>query len=88
MRRQPRQAFTIDFGPEVVRLYDEWDALARKAADPAKRDVAGARLRAGLGHRRRRHAADPAGRWCRSALLSSVADVTAGSAKLISRTVA
>ena len=39
VRRQPKQAFDIDFGPEVVRLYDEWDALARKAADPAKRDA-------------------------------------------------
>ena len=39
VRRQPKQTFDIDFGPEVVRLYDEWDALARKAADPAKRDV-------------------------------------------------
>ncbi len=38
-RRAPKQAFTIDFGPEVVRLYDEWDALGRKAADPAKRDA-------------------------------------------------
>ena len=38
-RRAPKQAFTIDFGPEVVRLYDEWDALRRKAADPAKRDA-------------------------------------------------
>ena len=39
VRRQPKQTFDIDFGPEVVRLYDEWDALARKAADPEKRDV-------------------------------------------------
>ena len=39
VRRNPRQSFTIDFGPEVVRLYDEWDALGRKAADPARRDV-------------------------------------------------
>ena len=36
VRRQPKQAFTIDFGPEVVRLYDEWDALGRKAADPGE----------------------------------------------------
>ena len=35
VRRAPKQTFTIDFGPEVVRLYDEWDALGRKAADPA-----------------------------------------------------
>ena len=39
VRRSYKQAFDIDFGPEVVRLYDEWDALARKAADPAKRDL-------------------------------------------------
>ena len=40
VRRAPTQAFDIDFGASVVRLYDEWDALGRKAADPAKSDVA------------------------------------------------
>ena len=64
VRRAPKQAFTIDFGPEVVRLYDEWDALGRKAADPTKRD--GAVLA-----------------WERA----SVADVTAGSADLISQVI-
>ena len=39
VRRNPKQTFDIDFGPEVVRLYDEWDSLARKAADPDKRDA-------------------------------------------------
>jgi lysyl-tRNA synthetase class 1 len=39
VRRNPKQTFNIDFGAEVVRLYDEWDALGRKAADPAKRDA-------------------------------------------------
>ena len=39
VRRNPRQAFNIDFGAEVVRLYDEWDALGRKAADPGRRDA-------------------------------------------------
>ncbi len=39
VRRQPKQAFNIDFGPEVIRLYDEWDALAKKAADPNRRDA-------------------------------------------------
>ncbi len=39
VRRQPKQSFNIDFGPEVIRLYDEWDALTRKAADPSKRDA-------------------------------------------------
>ncbi len=26
-RRQPRQSFSIDFGQETLRLYDEWDGL-------------------------------------------------------------
>ena len=39
VRRNPKQTFNIDFGAEVVRLYDEWDALGRKATDPAKRDA-------------------------------------------------
>ncbi len=34
-----KQTFNIDFGAEVVRLYDEWDALGRKAADPDRRDA-------------------------------------------------
>ncbi|MCD4524174.1 lysine--tRNA ligase [Nocardioides sp. cx-173] len=86
VRRQPRQVFTIDFGPEVVRLYDEWDALARKAADPAKRDGAVLAFE-------RASATAAAGTLPTSPvpvpfrLLSSVADVTAGSASLISTTV-
>ena len=87
VRRNPKQTFDIDFGPEVVRLYDEWDALARKAADPAKRDAPGARLRA-----RRRPPRPPAPLPTPPVvvpfrLLSSVADVTAGSAEQISRIV-
>ena len=39
VRRNPKQTFNIDFGEEVIRLYDEWDALGRKAADPEKRDA-------------------------------------------------
>ena len=39
VRRNPKQTFNIDFGAEVVRLYDEWDSLGRKAADPARRDA-------------------------------------------------
>ena len=87
VRRQPEQAFNIDFGAEVVRLYDEWDALGRKAADPAKRDAPGARLRAGVGDRRPPAAADARRSSVPFRLLSSVADVTAGSAELISRIV-
>ncbi len=53
VRRNPRQTFNIDFGPEVVRLYDEWDALGRKAARPGEAGRAGARLRAGRPRPRR-----------------------------------
>lgn len=86
VRRQPKQTFTIDFGPEVVRLYDEWDALSRKAADPAKRDVAVLAWE-------RASSTAAAGSLPTPAVvvpfrtLSSLADVTAGSAEQISRIV-
>ena len=32
-RRRPHQSFTIAFHQELQRLYDEWDAVARKVAD-------------------------------------------------------
>ncbi len=86
VRRQPKQTFDIDFGPEVVRLYDEWDALGRKAADPAKRDVQV------LAYERASATATagqlPAPRVVVPfRMLASVADVTAGSAEQISRIV-
>jgi lysyl-tRNA synthetase class 1 len=85
VRRNPRQAFDIDFGPEVVRLYDEWDALGRKAGS-GKRDGAV------LAHERASSTAS-AGALPTSPVtvpfrvLASVADVTAGSADQISRIV-
>lgn len=86
VRRQPKQAFTIDFGAEVVRLYDEWDALGRKAAEPERRDAQVLAFE-------RASATSTAGTLPTPPvvvpfrLLSSVADVTAGSADLISRIV-
>lgn len=86
VRRAPAQAFDIDFGPAVVRLYDEWDALGRKAADPEKADVATLAWH-------RASATASAGPLPTPAVvvpfrtLSSVADVTAGSADHISRIV-
>ncbi|MGB0099281.1 MAG: lysine--tRNA ligase [Nocardioides sp.] len=85
-RRQPKQAFDIDFGAEVVRLYDEWDALSRKAKDPTKRDAQvlayeRASTTSATGALPTPRAVVP------FRLLSSVADVTAGSAELISRIV-
>ncbi len=85
-RKQPKQAFTIDFGPEVVRLYDEWDALTKKAQDPAKRDVAVLALERAV-------STSSAGVLPVSPVtvpfrvLAGVADVTAGSAEQISRIV-
>jgi lysyl-tRNA synthetase class 1 len=32
-RRKPAQSFSIAFDQEIHRLYDEWDALARRVAD-------------------------------------------------------
>jgi lysyl-tRNA synthetase, class I len=86
VRRNPRQTFNIDFGAEVVRLYDEWDALGRKAADPAKRDAQV------LAYERAISTAT-AGTLPRPAriepfrLLSSVADITNGDSAQISRIV-
>ncbi|MGZ5399778.1 MAG: lysine--tRNA ligase, partial [Nocardioides sp.] len=85
VRRNPRQTFDIDFGPEVVRLYDEWDALGRKAAS-GKRDGAVLAWE-------RASSTATAGTLPTSPVtvpfrvLSSVADVTAGSSALISQVV-
>jgi lysyl-tRNA synthetase, class I len=32
-RRKPNQSITVDFGAEIGRLYDEWDALARRVGE-------------------------------------------------------
>ena len=85
-RRQPKQAFNVEFGPEVVRLYDEWDALTRKAADPAKRDAQvlaweRAVRTSSAGTLPTPEVVVP------FRVLSGVADVTAGSAEQISRIV-
>lgn len=86
VRRQPKQAFNVDFGQEVLRLYDEWDALTKKAAIPEKRDTAVLAWE-------RASATSSAGTLPTPAvvvpfrMLSSVADVTAGSREITARTV-
>ncbi len=86
VRRQPKQAFNIDFGAEVVRLYDEWDSLGRKAAAGEKRDAQVLAFE-------RASATAAAGTLPTPAvvapfrLLSSVADVTNGDAAQITRIV-
>lgn len=85
VRRQPKQSFNVDFGAEVLRLYDEWDALGRKAVS-GKQDAAVLAWQ-------RASATTSAGTLPTPAvtvpfrMLSSVADVTAGSADLISEIV-
>jgi lysyl-tRNA synthetase class 1 len=86
VRRNPRQAFNIDFGPEVVRLYDEWDALGRKALDPARRDAQVLAFERASGTALAGPLPTPPV-VVPFRLLSSVADVTAGSAELISQIV-
>ncbi len=86
VRRQPKQAFNVDFGQEVLRLYDEWDALTKKAAIPEKRDAAVLAWE-------RASSTSTAGTLPTPAvvvpfrMLSSVADVTAGSREITARTV-
>lgn len=86
VRRQPKQAFNVDFGQEVLRLYDEWDALTKKAAIPEKRDAAVLAWE-------RASATSTAGTLPTPAvvvpfrMLSSVADVTAGSREITAATV-
>ena len=86
VRRNPRQTFDIDFGPEVVRLYDEWDALGRKAASGKQDGAVLAHERASATVSAGALAVSPVTVPFR--VLSSVADVTAGSADQISRLVA
>lgn len=82
-RRKPNQSFTIDLGQEVVRLYDEWDGLVRKGEQRTEAQQA-AYLRAtrtSLGILPAQRVVVP------FRVLSSVADVTAGSTEQIARIV-
>ena len=86
VRRNPRQTFNIDFGAEVVRLYDEWDALGRKAADPDRRDAQVLAYERAVSTSTAGVLPVPA-RIEPFRLLSSVADVTNGDPAQISRIV-
>ncbi|GAA1616861.1 lysine--tRNA ligase [Kribbella sancticallisti] len=83
-RRKPNQSFTIDLGQEVVRLYDEWDGLVRKQKHERTEAQQAAYERASqtsLGRLRTPKVVVP------FRILSSVADVTAGSIDQIARIV-
>ena len=75
-RRRPQQSFSIAFDQEIQRLYDEWDAVARKTADGTASS-----LDAGSYDRAIRTAAGPlpvTPRPLPYRTLASVADITTG----------
>lgn len=74
IRRDPGQSFAIDFGQEVVRLYDEWDTFRNRAstgkASPAEAYVHQLCIRTSAGAVQHTEGAVP------FRLLSSAADLT------------
>jgi lysyl-tRNA synthetase, class I len=82
-RRRPQQSFTIAFGTEIQRLYDEWDSVARKVADGTA-----SQLDASSYDRAIRTAAGELPRTPRPLpyrMLASVADITTGDSSQIQR---
>jgi lysyl-tRNA synthetase, class I len=83
VRRRPNQAFTIDLGPEVVRLYDEWDRLGLRVLDgtaqPGDVLTHSRSTRTSLGQLHQPETVVP------FRMLSSVVDVTAGDDDQIAR---
>ena len=83
VRRRPNQAFMIDLGPEVVRLYDEWDRLGLRVstgtAQPMEVLTHSRSTRTSLGR-----LPEPATK-VPFRMLSSVVDVTAGDDDQIAR---
>ncbi len=81
LRRNPGQKFNIDFGQEVIRLYDEWDAFAARSGQlsPADQKVFDLCVKTSTGAVRR------AARPVSFRLLSSAADITQGSREQILR---
>ncbi|MGQ4516448.1 lysine--tRNA ligase [Streptomyces sp. DW26H14] len=75
-RRRPNQSFKIAFDQEIQRLYDEWDALAKKIADgtalPADAAAYSRAVRTAAGDLPRTPRPLP------YRTLASVADITAG----------
>jgi lysyl-tRNA synthetase, class I len=75
-RRRPEQSFNIAFDQEVLRTYDEWDALRRKVADGTADPAATAiyRRSAGTSDGELPQTATP----LPFRTLSSIVDITAG----------
>ena len=81
LRRNPEQKFNIDFGQEVIRLYEEWDSFAARAhqASPADQKIYQLCVQTSSGSVNR--AQTPVS----FRLLSSAADITQGNREQITR---
>ena len=76
MRKRPEQSITLAFGAEVVRVYDEWDALSRRVAEGNADPARYAEFARASGTSDGPLPVTP--RPLRFATLASVADITAG----------
>lgn len=75
-RRQPRQSITVAFDQEILRLYDEWDALARKVESGTATELDVAVRERSVGTAAGELPSTPRALPFRT--LASVADITAG----------
>lgn len=75
-RRRPNQSFKVSFGNETGRLYDEWDALGRRAADGSAHEAELATRRRALRSTTRTLEKTPKPVPFR--MLASVLDITTG----------
>ena len=83
VRKHPSQKFNIDFGQEVIRLYDEWDAFEVKVsagnASPSEQKIYDSCVRTSFG------AVNKSKIPVSFRLLSSAADITQGKVEQIVR---
>jgi lysyl-tRNA synthetase class 1 len=75
-RRRPERSITLAFNDEVIRSYDEWDALSRRVAEGVADQAAYAEFVRASGTSDGPLPATP--RPLRFSTLASVADITAG----------
>ncbi len=76
VRRRPNQSFNVSFDAELLRLYDEWDALGRKVAAGAAQPADRAAHTRSIGTAERELTATPHPVPYRA--LTSIVDITGG----------
>lgn len=75
-RRKPNQSFTVSFDADLLRLYDEWDALGRKIAGDTAQPADRAAYARSIGTAERELTATPKPVPYRA--LTSIVDITGG----------